>query len=279
MPEREVKLTPVPGFRLPALDDVVEGVTARPDEILDLDAIYYDTADLRLARSGASLRYRDPEGWTVKLPAPSGGRAARARRAHVPGRARRPARRRRSTSCARWVRTAAVHAVARLKTRRRRVELVDAGGKKVAEVVDDEVSVLDDGRITGRFRELEVEIGEDARRSRSPTRWSRGCRRPEPGPPDPDPEDRARARPARRRPARRRAARRPLARLAGARRRPRGDRGLGAAAPRARPRRPARRRPRAGAPGAGRHPAAALGPADVPLAARPGVGRGARGTS
>ena len=73
MPEREVKLTPVPGFRLPALSDVVAGVVAHPDEILDLQAQYYDTADLRLARSGASLRFREPEGWTVKLPAPGDG--------------------------------------------------------------------------------------------------------------------------------------------------------------------------------------------------------------
>jgi N-acetylneuraminic acid mutarotase len=52
--------------------------------------------------------------------------------------------------------------VAHLKTRRRRVDLVDASGTKVAEVVDDEVSVLEDGRIVNRFRELEVELSEDA---------------------------------------------------------------------------------------------------------------------
>ena len=60
MPEREVKLTPVPGLPPPSLADVAEGVIARPDEILELDAVYYDTADLRLARSGASLRFREP---------------------------------------------------------------------------------------------------------------------------------------------------------------------------------------------------------------------------
>jgi inorganic triphosphatase YgiF len=68
MPEREVKLTPAPGFRLPALTGVADGLTAGPDEILELRATYFDTEDLRLARAGASLRYRDPEGWTVKLP-------------------------------------------------------------------------------------------------------------------------------------------------------------------------------------------------------------------
>jgi CHAD domain-containing protein len=161
MPEREVKLTPSPGFRLPALSDVVEGVIARPDEILDLQAMYYDTADVRLARSGASLRYRDPEGWTVKLPAPSQGQLLVRGEHTFPGGPESPPAAAIDLVRA-WVRTARVYPVARLKTRRRRVELVDAGGKKVAEVVDDEVSVLDDGRIIGRFRELEVEISEAA---------------------------------------------------------------------------------------------------------------------
>jgi CHAD domain-containing protein len=161
MPEREVKLTPVPGFRLPALSDVVDGVIARPDEILDLEAIYYDTADLRLARSGASLRHRDPEGWTVKLPAPGEGALLVRSEHNFPGPSGAPPDAAIDLVRA-WVRTATVHAVARLKTRRRRIELVDASGKKVAEVVDDEVSVLDGGRITGRFRELEVELSESA---------------------------------------------------------------------------------------------------------------------
>ncbi|MGZ6995711.1 MAG: CYTH and CHAD domain-containing protein [Acidimicrobiia bacterium] len=161
MPEREVKLTPVPGFRLPALSDVVEGVIARPDEIFDLQAIYYDTADVRLARSGASLRYRDPEGWTVKLPAPGEGDLLVRGEHTFPGGPDVPPGAALDLVRA-WARTAPVHAVARLKTRRRRIELTDTGGKKVAEVVDDEVSVLDGGRITSRFRELEVELGEDA---------------------------------------------------------------------------------------------------------------------
>lgn len=161
MPEREVKLRPVTGFRLPALTGVADGLTDRPAEVLDLQAVYYDTADLRLARAGASLRYRDPEGWTVKLP--SGGQGALLVRGEhtFPGGPGSPPAAAIDLLRA-WVRTTSVHAIARLKTRRRRVELVDEADKKVAEVVDDEVSVLDDGRIRSRFRELEVEIGEDA---------------------------------------------------------------------------------------------------------------------
>lgn len=161
MREREIKLTPVPGFRLPALSDVAEGVIARPDEILELDAQYYDTADVRLARSGASLRYRNPEGWTVKLPTTGvGDLLVRGEHTFAGGRDSPPVA---AIDLVRaWVRTASVEPVARLKTRRRRIELVDLDGKRVAEVVDDEVSVLDHGRITRRFRELEVELGEGA---------------------------------------------------------------------------------------------------------------------
>lgn len=161
MSEREVKLTPVPGFRLPSLEDVADGVIPSPAEILDLEAVYYDTGDLRLARSGASLRFRSPEAWTVKLPEPSEG-ALLVRGEHsFPGEPGTPPAAALDLLRA-WVRTAPVHAIARLKTRRRRIELSDPGGKKVAEVVDDEVLVVDDGRITARFRELEVELGEDA---------------------------------------------------------------------------------------------------------------------
>ncbi|HEX6312735.1 MAG TPA: CYTH domain-containing protein, partial [Acidimicrobiia bacterium] len=68
MREREVKLAPAPGFRLPDLTGVVPGVGVGPAETVDLQATYYDTADLRLVRAGASLRHRSDEGWTVKLP-------------------------------------------------------------------------------------------------------------------------------------------------------------------------------------------------------------------
>ena len=44
-------------------------------------AVYYDTADLRLARWGVSLRHRtgDGTGWTVKLPEGEDGPALVAR--------------------------------------------------------------------------------------------------------------------------------------------------------------------------------------------------------
>jgi len=68
MLEREVKLGAGPAFHLPDLTGVVEGVAVGPPEAVRLETVYYDTADLRLARWGVSLRYRRGEGWTLKLP-------------------------------------------------------------------------------------------------------------------------------------------------------------------------------------------------------------------
>src|SRR2546430_17489720 len=67
---REVKLAAWGGFTLPALDDLAPDLTVEPLKTKKLDATYYDTRDLRLARAGVSLRHRvgDDPPWTVKLP-------------------------------------------------------------------------------------------------------------------------------------------------------------------------------------------------------------------
>ncbi len=71
MLEEERKYEVSGGFVLPDLSPCVPDggrLIVRPAQ--KLKATYYDTPDLRLARSGASLRYRrgDDEPWTVKLP-------------------------------------------------------------------------------------------------------------------------------------------------------------------------------------------------------------------
>ena len=68
----------------------------------------------------------------------------------------------RSTSCAPSPRSAPVRLVAHLDTERKVVVLRDRHGRKLAEVVDDEVSLVDGTRLAARFRELEVEFTEDA---------------------------------------------------------------------------------------------------------------------
>ena len=61
------------GYCLPRFEDVGEGIRVGSEECVEQLAAYFDTPDARLTRSGASLRYRSDDGWTVKLPAPSEG--------------------------------------------------------------------------------------------------------------------------------------------------------------------------------------------------------------
>ena len=161
MLEREVKLGAGPAFRLPDLSGVVEGAAVTPVETLRLEAVYYDTPDLRLARWGVSLRRRSGEGWTLKLPPlPAGpGRPAVVLERDelvFPGGPRKPPPAALAIIRA-YVRKAELAPVARLSTVRRRVRLVDSRGARLGEVVDDEVSVRDGRRVAARFREIEVE--------------------------------------------------------------------------------------------------------------------------
>jgi CHAD domain-containing protein len=159
MTEREAKLAAPPGFQLPELGGPDDGFKAEPRTARRLRTTYYDTADLRLARWGASLRHRPGEGWTVKLPEGQDG-ALLVRAEHTfPGDGRRPPAE--ALALVRpFVRTARLAPSARMRTLRRPVELRDPEGSRLAEVVDDEVQVLDGRRILARFRELEVELDE-----------------------------------------------------------------------------------------------------------------------
>ena len=181
MLEHELKFTPGPFFRVPDLARSDPGVRADAPDTVRLQAVYYDTDDFRLARAGASLRYRNVEGWTVKLP----GRARRGALArhelHVDGE---------PGDDPPEAALDLVHALARrapLATRRPAQHRAHSAsccatseGTKLGEVVDDEVSVLDGARLAARFRELEVEFAEDA-----PDTLERRARRPGSAPPAP----------------------------------------------------------------------------------------------
>lgn len=162
MLESEVKLGAGPAFHLPDLSGVLDGIAVTPPEAVRLETVYYDTPDLRLARWGVSLRHRAGEGWTLKLPAataagsPQGALLERDELVFQGG-AKKPPQAAVDIVRA-YVRKAELVPVARLSTVRRRVKLVDAAGARVAEVVDDEVSVRDGRRVAARFREIEVEV-------------------------------------------------------------------------------------------------------------------------
>ena len=161
MQEREAKLAAPPDFDVPELGGPDDGVQAEPLAPRRLQTTYYDTPDLRLARWGASLRYRPGEGWTVKLPEGQNG-VLLVRAEHVfGGDGRRPPAEAVALVRA-FVRTGRLAPAARMRTVRRPVELRDPAGSRLAEVVDDDVQVLAGRRVTSRFRELEVELAEDA---------------------------------------------------------------------------------------------------------------------
>jgi CHAD domain-containing protein len=152
-----------PGFRLPDLRDVVDGVGAEVLEPTTLESTYYDTSDLRLARAGAILRYRTDDGWLVRFETretpsdvPSAGDDH-----HFDGEPGSPPGGALELVAA-LVRTARVAPAARLRTRRRRVELHDDAGNRLGDIVDDEVSVLGGGRVAARFRELDVAVDDGA---------------------------------------------------------------------------------------------------------------------
>ena len=157
--EREVKLTVSPEFRLPRFERLPDGVTVAPRPVERLQTVYLDTADLRLARWGVSLRHRTGEGWTVKLPGERVGPLLVRGEYLFPGEAKDPPGEALDLLRA-YVRTASLRTAARLRSARRGVDVHDADGAGLAEVVYDEVSVLVGGRVEHRFREVEVEVFE-----------------------------------------------------------------------------------------------------------------------
>ncbi|MDQ6709512.1 MAG: CYTH and CHAD domain-containing protein [Candidatus Dormibacteraeota bacterium] len=161
MIEREIKLGAGADFALPDLRDVVAAITATEPEERRLETVYYDTPDLRLARWGCSLRLRQGEGWTLKLPSSASGQTLNRRELEFPGDGRRPPDAA-TTLVMAYVRRSSLVPVASLSTLRRRVRLQETGGPVLAEVVDDDVSVIQGLRVASRFREVEVELRDAA---------------------------------------------------------------------------------------------------------------------
>jgi CHAD domain-containing protein len=154
--EREVKLEAWPGFRLPSLDGAFDGLETVVHVPEQFRTVYFDTPDLAVSRWGCSLRYREGQGWTVKLPiGEEGDVLVRAEHVfpgdagHVPVEA--------IDLLTAYLRGAEPRPVAELRTVRQRVDILDGDGRSVGEVVDDEVSVMDGPRVAARFREVEVE--------------------------------------------------------------------------------------------------------------------------
>jgi CHAD domain-containing protein len=153
-------------FVLPDLTGVPEVAEVREPVEHSLEAAYYDTADLRLARARVTLRRRTgggDAGWHVKLPAVAGAR----RELHSPlGRASKTPPKAVLEPVLGIVRRATAAQVALLRTRRVVTELVDADGRVLAEVADDHVTgtalpaAPGEAAVVTVWREVEVELGE-----------------------------------------------------------------------------------------------------------------------
>jgi CHAD domain-containing protein len=160
--ETERKYEAPAGHDLPPLDGLPGVAAEAGPEQIELEAVYYDTPDLRLARAGITLRRRtggDDAGWHLKLPV--GEDTREEIRLPLGRNGKRPPK-----ELADLVRVhtrgAELAPVARIRTHRKRWQLVDEHGDLMVEVVDDLVSaqVLDDDSTLEAWREIEVELGE-----------------------------------------------------------------------------------------------------------------------
>jgi CHAD domain-containing protein len=128
-------------------------------EELNLDATYYDAPDLRLMRSGVTLRYRtgegDKDGWTLKLPVTGGDGVVR-NEMSFQGSPEGPPDEILDLVTA-YKRSATLTPVATVRTARKRAHLFGVSGELLAEVSDDDVQVVDGRRPLASFREIEIE--------------------------------------------------------------------------------------------------------------------------
>lgn len=151
--ERELKLSPRKGFRLPELPG--KRLSARI-----FTSTYYDTLENRLARGGVTLRRRveDRKGlWQLKFP-----KGISRLELELPGGPGEPPDEMQDLLIA-FTRGRRLDPVAKLRTKRAGI-LVRDGDRDIAEVVLDSVAIMNEGRVTRSFRELEVELldGEEA---------------------------------------------------------------------------------------------------------------------
>lgn len=160
--ETERKYEAADGTALPPLADLPGVAAVAGPEEQHLEAVYYDTSDLRLARAGLTLRRRtggDDAGWHLKLPV---GVDTREEVRLPPGRAAKHPPKQLGELVRVHARGNDLEPVARIRTTRQRWQLVDEKGRLITEVVEDQVSgqSLADGSPVDSWREIEVELGE-----------------------------------------------------------------------------------------------------------------------
>ena len=163
--EIERKYAVAIGAVLPTFGDTLGTIRGAPAAEFDLEAVYFDTADLDLLRHGVTLRRRtggEDAGWHLKLP---GGKDTRTEVALPLGRAVRSVPTALLPHVRALVRDRPLSPVARVSTRRLEYALHDDAGAVLATVCDDHVRSerLHGTPLVQEWREWEVELGGGSR--------------------------------------------------------------------------------------------------------------------
>jgi CHAD domain-containing protein len=158
--EIEIKLDADAGYVLPDLAAIPGVAGVERAEVQELEAVYVDTADLRLVRHGTTLRRRTggtDAGWHLKLPA--GGRE-RIEVQRALGRSVKAVPPQLLGLVRVELRGEPVAPVARIATTRTVHRLLGEDGTVLAEVADDQVTgeALGAELTTSTWREIEVEL-------------------------------------------------------------------------------------------------------------------------
>lgn len=149
-----------------SFDDLPGVAAVDGPQVHELDAVYYDTDDLRLARARVTLRRRTggtDAGWHLKLP--GGAPGERLEHRLPPGRSGRTVPAPLVDLTLARTRGATLRPVVRLRTTRHQRNLVDADGAVLAELASDDVTAQTMGASSTvtAWHELEVElVGGDA---------------------------------------------------------------------------------------------------------------------
>lgn len=150
--KREIKWTVGDHFVVPPLDDVVPGAHVEI-AVVDLESVYYDTADHDLRAHGIVVRHRsgdDDTGWHVKLPADQGRLEL-----HWPAAESMPDEL--SHVLAGVSLGEPLRDISTIRTHRRR-HRVKRGGATLLELADDGVRASSGADLLA-WREIEVELG------------------------------------------------------------------------------------------------------------------------
>lgn len=158
--ETEIKYEAAAGARLPSFEELAQVARTKEADEEHLDAEYFDTDDLRLLRTGITLRRREgghDAGWHLKLPVGDHSR----REISLPLSAGRRKVPEKLASLVRvHTRGQELTPVAKISTVRRRQLLLDSAGETLAEVALDDVTAhrMGERATVSQWHEVEVEL-------------------------------------------------------------------------------------------------------------------------